>query len=138
MRRFDHIDLRVTDKAVALAFYSRICGALGFPHIEGADEWICFSSVPYPEIGEYIALSEDPRHKPSEICHAFWAASKRAVDQIAEVLRNAGAANIEGPAMFYKGHYAVYFEDPTGNRFEVCYREYTSAFDPRISESNRA
>jgi hypothetical protein len=35
-----------------------------------------------------------------------------------------GGRNIEGPQYFEEHHptfYAVFFEDPLGNRFEVCY-----------------
>ncbi len=127
MRHFDHIDLRVNDRAEARTFYEKICAALGFPHIEDGDEWTCFSSCPDPEVGEYLAITEDRTHRASHICHALWAESKPAVDRIAEVLKAAGAPALEGPGTFYRGHYAVYFEDPSGNRFEVCYRESTPA-----------
>jgi catechol 2,3-dioxygenase-like lactoylglutathione lyase family enzyme len=134
MRRFDHIDLRVVDAVAARAFYAKICGAFGFPHVEDGPEWICFCAKPYPEIGEYLAITEDRTYKAGNVCHAFWAQSKPEVDRIAMVLREAGAPAIEGPDMFYQGHYAVYFEDLSGNRFEVCYREFTHSFDSRIPD----
>lgn len=134
MRRFDHIDLRVADRAAARAFYANIAPALGFPHIEDGPEWICFCATRHPEIGEYIAITEDRTCNPCNACHAFWAQSKSDVDRIALALREAGVPALEGPGMFYRGHYAVYFEDPSGNRFEVCCRENTHAFDPRISD----
>jgi catechol 2,3-dioxygenase-like lactoylglutathione lyase family enzyme len=133
MRCFDHLDLRVGNRAEGRAFYARICAALGFPYIEDGPEWICFNSRPPPEIGEYLAITEEPTHRASQICHALWADSKETVERIAEALREARAPALEGPGLFYRGHFAVYFEDPWGNRFEVCYREYTQAFDPRIA-----
>ena len=37
--------------------------------------------------------------------------------------RAAGARNIEGPEVYEEpGYYAVFFEDPDGNKLEVCYR----------------
>jgi hypothetical protein len=39
------------------------------------------------------------------------------------VLTKIGARNIEGPSQEgSEGYYAVFFEDPAGNRLEVCYR----------------
>jgi catechol 2,3-dioxygenase-like lactoylglutathione lyase family enzyme len=138
MRRFDHIDLRVVDRSVARIFYEKISPALGFPYVEDGPEWLCFCTKPYPEIGEYIAITEDRAYQASRVCYAFWAENKSQVNKIAAALREAGVPTLEGPAMFYQGHYAVYFEDPSGNRFEVCYREYTHTFDSRISEEKNA
>jgi catechol 2,3-dioxygenase-like lactoylglutathione lyase family enzyme len=138
MRRFDHLDLRVVDRQQAREFYDPICALLGFPYEDDGEEWLCYSSVPPPAIGEYLAITEDRAHRPSRICHALWADSKDEVDWIAAGLRAAGVPALEGPGMFYQGHYAVYFEDPSGNRFEVCYREYTHAFDPRIAADTTA
>ncbi len=123
MRHFDHIDLRVRNATEAHTFYEKISAALGFPYVEKGPEWTCYSVRPEPEIGEYLAVTEDPAANPGSACHALWAESRVDVDHIAQVLRDAGARAIEGPAMFYRGHYAVYFEDPSGNRFEVCHRE---------------
>jgi len=131
-RRFDHLDLRVGNRAEARAFYGRVGPLLGFPYAEDAGEWTCFCALPPPAVGEYLAFIEDPAHRPGRTCHALWAESRAAVDAIAAGLRAAGAPALEGPAMYYWGHYAVYFEDPAGNRFEVCYREFNHNFDPRI------
>ena len=134
MRLFDHIDLRVPDRSVARSFYAKIGPVLGFPYVEDGSEWTCFCATSYREVGEYIAITEDRTCKTSNVCHALWAPSRSDVDRIALALREAGVPAMEGPAMFYRGHYAVYFKDPFGNRFEVCYRENSHAFDPRIPE----
>ena len=57
---------------------------------------------------------------------AFWAESRAAVDKVAEVVRKAGGKNMEGPELcveYSPGYYAVFFEDPDGNKLEVCCRE---------------
>jgi len=42
---------------------------------------------------------------------------------LADVVRHAGGRNIEGPGCDEgPGYYAVFFEDPCGNRLEVCHR----------------
>ena len=33
------------------------------------------------------------------------------------------AVNVEGPAYEDARYYAVFFEDPSGNHLEICYRE---------------
>ena len=55
---------------------------------------------------------------------AFRVDSPEEVDRLAEVARAAGARNVSGPkAMPYgPGYYAVYFDDPSGNRLEVYVR----------------
>jgi catechol 2,3-dioxygenase-like lactoylglutathione lyase family enzyme len=68
MRRFDHIDLRVRDKAEARQFYEKVLPAIGFPFIDDSGEWLCFGSRPHPEIGDYAAIKEDPAHIASQVC----------------------------------------------------------------------
>jgi predicted lactoylglutathione lyase len=41
---------------------------------------------------------------------------------LAEVASRAGARNVEGPVWEDATYYAVFFEDPCGNRLEFCYR----------------
>jgi predicted lactoylglutathione lyase len=47
------------------------------------------------------------------------------VDRLAEIVRAAGAINIEGPEdmPYARIYYAVYFEDPSGNRLEMYFCE---------------
>ena len=105
--------------------------------MEDGGEWICFSAVPSPAVGEYLAITEDRAHRASRICHALWAESRDEVDRVAAGMRAAAVPALEGPGMYYQGHYAVYFEDPSGHRFEVCYREFTHDFAPRILEAQQ-
>ena len=44
------------------------------------------------------------------------------MDRLAELAAQIGARNIEGPLDYEAGYYAVFFEDPCGNRLEVCHR----------------
>ena len=45
------------------------------------------------------------------------------VDRLAEIVVRAGARNVEGPGYDEgPGYYAVFFEDPSGNRLEICHR----------------
>jgi len=45
------------------------------------------------------------------------------VARLAEIIVRAGARNVEGPGYHEgPGYYAVFFEDPSGNRLEICHR----------------
>lgn len=126
-RYFDHIDLRVKNRAVAQKFYAALLPALGFTQDESGKLWGAFQ-VPEAEgnAREFFGFTEDANHRPDESRIAFWAASRADVDRVAEVAKRAGALKIEGPQVWTEytpGYYAVFFEDPDGNKLEVCCRE---------------
>ena len=122
MRRFDHIDLRVADLATVREFYGVLLPRLGFTEDMNIPGWLQFSTQGEGPT-EFFGVTQSPGHRPNENRIAFWAPSVAEVDEIAQVLRKIGARNIEGPS--YEGsaaYYGVFFEDPSGNRLEVCYR----------------
>lgn len=126
-RYFDHIDLRVKNRAAAQKFYAQLLPAIGFTKDESGERWGAFQ-VPEPTgaAQEFFGFIEDLDHRPNESRIAFWAESRADVDRIAEIARGAGALNIEGPQIWTEytpGYYAVFFEDPDGNKLEVCHRE---------------
>ena len=69
-------------------------------------------------------MTEDPDHRPNANRVAFWAPDREAVDRLATVVREAGGHNVEGPEVMPYGpnYFAVYFDDPSGNRFEIYCR----------------
>ena len=70
-------------------------------------------------------MIEDHHHIPNATRLAFAVESRKEVDRLADIVRAAGAINIEGPEdmPYARIYYAVYFEDPSGNRLEVYYCE---------------
>lgn len=124
-RRFDHIDLRVKDMEAAQRFYAQVMPAIGFPKDKSDEEWGAFyAGAEGPT--EFFGFIEDKNHKPNESRIAFWAESRKEVDRIAEVVRKAGGRNLEGPQIWEEytpGYYALFFEDPSGNKLEVCCRQ---------------
>ena len=124
-RLFDHLDLRVRSLREAEPFYAAILPALGFPHRGRSPHGIYFEALgPHPK-PEFIGLIEDPAHVSHGTCLAFWRDTREAVDAFAALLPGCGARNIEGPEFcpeYSPTYYAVYFEDPCGNRLEVCCR----------------
>src|SRR5436853_2945201 len=124
MRRcFDHVDLRVLSLAEARPFYEVLLPALGFTHEVKIEGSLQYEAAGTDGATEFVGITESPQHVANECRIAFWADSIREVDWLAEIAVRAGARNVEGPMMYEAPHYyAVFFEDPCGNRFEVCYR----------------
>lgn len=119
---FDHIDLRVPSFQAVDAFYRSLLPALGFTREVPVEEWLQFEAAEGSP-AEFFGITESPGHRPNENRIAFRAESIEAVNRIAEVARAAGATNFEGPMDYEPGYYAAFFEDPCGNRFEICFRE---------------
>lgn len=124
VRLFDHIDLRVKNRGAAQRFYGQVLPAIGFRVDKSGEKWGLFEAEGGVAI-EFFGFTEDAEHQPNENRIAFWAASREAVDRVAQVVRAAGVRNIEGPELcveYSPGYYAVFFEDPDGNKLEVCHR----------------
>ena len=122
-RRYDHIDLRVRSLAEARPFYETLLPALGFTHNVGTEGWLQFEAAGDGSAPEFFGVTESSRHVANECRIAFWADSTSEVDQLAEIVVRAGARNVEGPGYHEgPGYYAVFFEDPSGNRLEICHR----------------
>ncbi len=126
-RCYDHIDLRVRSLSEARPFYEALLPALGFTRDVRIEGWLQFESDDADGVTEFFGVAESPQHVANECRVAFWADSISQVNMLAEIAARAGARNIEGPAYEIPqpgetGYYAVFFEDPCGNRFEVCHR----------------
>ncbi len=124
-RRFDHIDLRVNDRKKADSFYRQLLPALGF-EIDRSDEEWCAFYAPGEGATAFFGLTEKRDHQPNESRIAFWAESRAEVDRLSEIVRQAGGLNLEGPQIWTEysaGYYALFFEDPSGNKLEICHRE---------------
>jgi catechol 2,3-dioxygenase-like lactoylglutathione lyase family enzyme len=124
-RLFDHIDLRVRNREIAQRFYAQVLPAIGFKADKSDEEYGQFQPAGKTPV-EFFCFQEEADHKPNANRIAFWAESRAAVDKVAEVVRKAGGKNVEGPELcvdYSPGYYAVFFEDPDGNKLEVCCRE---------------
>lgn len=125
-RIFDHVDLRVRSLAEAGPFYRGFLPLLGFTLRVGIDGWLQFEA-PGNGPTEFFGVTEDEGHVPNRSRIAFWADTRERVDVLAREVRRLGAKQIEGPDFESHSYYAVYFDDPSGNPLEICYR--TSKFD---------
>ena len=125
-RRLDHIDLRVKDLKIARKFYGTLLPALGFACDRSDADWGTFYSAGGDKPSEFFGFTEDRQHKPNGTRIAFWADTREEVDRIARLVREIGGINLEGPevcADYSSGYYAFFFEDPDGNKLEICCRE---------------
>lgn len=124
-RIFDHIDLRVRDLAAADAFYGVLLPALGFPTRGVTSHCIYYETLSDHPKPEFIGLIEDRAHTPNNTRIAFWCDTKDDVDALAVILIRIAAPNLEGPMFcseYSPTYYAVFFDDPCGNRLEICCR----------------
>ena len=126
MRHFDHIDLRVKDFQRAMKFYEKLLPALGFTRDRSDDMWGTFYSTGKDKPSEFFGFTEDRHHQPNGTRISFWADNREEVDRIAALVRKIGGKNLEGPevcAEYSPGYYGFFFEDPDGNKLEICFRE---------------
>ncbi len=125
MNPFGHVDLRVADLTAAQPFYAALLPALGFGREFHGERWKVWATEGDLPEAPYFALTEDPEHVPNASRVAFQVPSPADVDRVGEVLRAAGGRVESGPRAcpeYSDTYYAVFFEDPGGNRLEVYYR----------------
>jgi catechol 2,3-dioxygenase-like lactoylglutathione lyase family enzyme len=125
-RRYDHIDLRVKNLASAREFYGRILPALGFKVDRSDADWGTFYAENADGPADFFGFTADPAHQPNGSRIAFWAETNDEVDRLAKIVKDAGGLNLEGPddcPEYTPGYYALFFEDPDGNKLEICCRK---------------
>jgi predicted enzyme related to lactoylglutathione lyase len=123
---FSHIDLRVRELGDATEFYRQFLPAIGFTEQWEGEEWRGHSAFGTFPSKAFFGFTEDPNHQPNSIRIAFWVNSSAEVDRVAAIIQQAGAKNIEGPFFnpeYDETYYAVFFDDPSGNRLEVVHRQ---------------
>jgi catechol 2,3-dioxygenase-like lactoylglutathione lyase family enzyme len=125
-RYLDHIDLRVKNLDIAFKFYGRLLPELGFTCDRSDPDWGTFYAVGRDQPSEFFGFTEDRQHRANGTRIAFWADTREEVDRIARLVRGLGGKNLEGPELcagYSSGYYAFFFEDPDGNKLEICCRE---------------
>jgi len=131
---FDHIDLRVADLAAERPLYDALLPALGLTDIVESPEACEYYEPMEPgESRRFLGLNADPAHRGNSTRICFAAASPSDVDRLAQIVLGAGARAIEGPEIPYSSekYYAVFFEDGSGNKFEIAYRR------PHVAQAAR-
>ena len=124
IENFDHLGIRVTDKARALAFYA----TLGFEleHEVDFDAVVIIRNAAGVELNLIVngvdrtggrnILMDVPEKHPGYTHVAFRVAD---IVRTIEVLKEAGIAITQGPVTFGDGHVAVFVRDPDRNVIEL-------------------
>jgi len=110
--------------ASALPFYEQLMPALGFTQRYDGPQWKVFATTGELPATAYFGLVESDGHTANENRIAFWVSGRGDVERLARVAEVAGAQELSGPKEMPYGpdYYAVYFADPSGNRFEIYHR----------------
>ena len=86
-RLFDHIDLRVRNRARAQEFFAKILPEIGFTLDKSAEDWGAFEKDGGGKPSEFFGFIEEANHRPNETRIAFWAETREQVDRVAKIVR---------------------------------------------------
>jgi catechol 2,3-dioxygenase-like lactoylglutathione lyase family enzyme len=123
----DHVDLRVSSLARVRPLYDALFAALRYTKVN-ADETSAgyHRSAETEDVDPFVWVVEEASHKPNGTRVAFAASSRAEVDRLAAVAKAAGARAFEAPHVcteYTPTYYAAFFEDPDGNKLEICHRK---------------
>jgi catechol 2,3-dioxygenase-like lactoylglutathione lyase family enzyme len=117
----------VSNLAAARALYDALLTAFGYTKHNADDTSVGYHrSAETEDTDPFIWVVEDPAHVANGTRVAFAASSRADVDRVAKVAEGAGARAFEAPhlcAEYTAHYYAAFFEDPDGNKLEICYRK---------------
>jgi catechol 2,3-dioxygenase-like lactoylglutathione lyase family enzyme len=122
---FDHVDLRVSDRAKARGLYDALLPAMGFSRIVEDPQTICYYRPGEDRAAPFFGIESDSSHRPNANRIALRAADRAEVDRLAGIAQKAGATAYEPPHVceeYTPFYYATFFEDADGNKLEICYR----------------
>jgi catechol 2,3-dioxygenase-like lactoylglutathione lyase family enzyme len=114
-----HVDIHVRNLAAARALFDGLAEHIGYRVLTDEPEFVGYEIVGggRPRFG----LILDPRQRAGSTRIAFAVATRSGVDVAARIASDRGARVIEGPGVHaeYGDHYAVFFQDADGNRYEI-------------------
>jgi catechol 2,3-dioxygenase-like lactoylglutathione lyase family enzyme len=128
---FDHLTIRVSDRAVSRAFYELALGELGFELTSSGDdfdEWWDFS----------IAQAREDRPVTRGLHVAFVARSHEAVDTWWNAMTDAGYRDDGAPGprpQYTRSYYGAFVLDPDGNSVEAMHGGERKVGDDRIDHT---
>lgn len=139
----NHLAITVSDLNTAMDFFAPFLELLGYTVSEPMPYNETFLTVNVNEAnGTAINIWQAKKDHQFDVYEpglhhvAFNAASRNAVDKIAECVQQAGAVILDGPADFpfsHHGYYAVYFLGPDVIKIEVV---YMAALEESIAKGN--
>lgn len=125
-----HVDVHVRRLEPVQALFDALGETIGYRRRVRDDDFVGYetSSGGRPRIG--FILDEQAG---GSMRLAFSVATRELVDQAGEILRANAAAALEGPSLnpeYGDDYYAVFFEDPDGNKYEIL-------VDPAVAPAPR-
>ena len=125
-----HVDLRVTNYRLSVAFYDRVLRPLGFRRAHIREEIVTY----YLRGGTSLGIRPLKKRRIPSVSYSYKRAGlhhiaisvprKREVDEFYELLTKGGERILHPPARYdryAKGYYSVFFLDPDGIELEVVY-----------------
>lgn len=122
---FDHVDLRVRDLTAVRPLFDALLPAMGFSKINADDESAAYHLPEEDGSQPFFWLVQDGGHRGNGTRIAFSAGSREDVERLATLAERNGARAFEPAAAveeYGSNYYAAFFEDASGNKFEICCR----------------
>ncbi len=119
----DHTDLRVSNLAKVRRLYDALLPALGYTRVT-ADESCVYYHLPGDDV-DFCGINADPKHRANGTRITFAAPSREQVDELAALVKEAGARAFEPPHVcpeYDENYYATFFQDADRNKLEICRR----------------
>lgn len=121
----DHVDLRVGSVAKVRHFYDALLGAMGYTDVHVDSESVGYHRPDETGDDAFLWVVHEDDHAPGGTRVAFAAPSRADVDRLSALARASGAREFEPPQLvteYGPTYYAAFFEDPDGNKLEICCR----------------
>ena len=125
MALIDHVDVRVRNLGGVRAFYDALLPAMGYTEIHADEESAGYHRPAETGAEPFLWLVEDPAHAANGTRIALGADSRAEVDRLSRIALQNGASAFEGAQLitdYGPNYYASFFEDPEGNKLEICCR----------------
>ena len=122
---FDHVDVRVRDFAAARPLFDALLPAMGFSKINAGEASAGYHLPEENGSQPFLWLVEDGTHLAGATRIAFSARSRQDVDRLAAIAQRNGAHAFEPATLveeYGPKYYAAFFEDASGNKYEICCR----------------
>ena len=117
-----HIDVHVKSLAEPKRLFDALMPALRIGRSRGGEDYCTY--YPQHAAAPFLCLMVADEHVAGSMRVAFAADDRTHVDALARIAITHGAQRSEGPELcdeYGPDYYAFFFEDASGNKFEICH-----------------